>query len=569
MSRGCQTVENHEATAANGLTMQALIVGSLMALVVVATTVYVGLKTPFTLEGSIPSALLAFVLMSVLRRQFSIAENNISQTLASAAGSVGSVTAIIPALFLMGYVLDFGTMLLWVASVSLLGVFFAVPLRNQMVVAEELPFPAGTACAVTLKNLHGKVTHTLHEGRVLLASGGLAALATWFRQGIPRWIPEFSMLPFTAGSVNFSQLGFGFAWYPMLFGAGALVGMRVGTGLLVGLVAWGSAAQFVWSAEINSWPALGKWLIWPGVAMLVSAGFTSMAINWKAALRGLTGVASMSRSQGTVSFRLWAVGLTVACAVCFSTMVWFFHVPWWVALLSLPMSFLLSAVCVRVYGETGVVAVGTFSHVSQFIFGGPFSNSASTILLASGVTGAASQESADMMADLKTGHLIGADPGNQFVAQIIGAVIGVAVAVPLFFAFVSAYGIGSSQLPVPAAHMWVASTKLLTGAADTGDSTLVWRVLVGVGVGIFMMVLEQGRLKRYVPSVFGMGFALILPPIYTLSLAVGALVAAAAGWRSETVRRYTPAAASGLIAGEAIVGVLIAIAVLMGLLSAS
>ena len=535
--------------------MKSVGVGVLMACLVGTTTVYVGLKTPFTMEGSIPSAVFAFVLMAVLNRAFSLHENNLSQTLASAAGSTGSITAFIPALLLLGYDFGAGEMVMWMASVAFLGVFFAVPLRNHLVVDEKLPFPAGTACAITLKNLHSRTREAIWEGRLLLAGAGASGVVTWFRDGIPKLIPDSMPLRIPLGRFNLAHLGFGIVWYPVLLGAGALVGPKVGTGILVGLGVWVITALAMWNDPFTAWPQLYDWLLWPGVALLIASGVTTLLLHWRALVRGILSIASLSADGSGISLRIWLSGLALTSTLCVTTMVLLFGVPVWVAVLSVPVSFILTAVSVRVYGETGVHAVGPFSHAAQFLFGGLFSQSAATIVLSSGVTGAASQESGDMLNDLKTGHLVNARPGQQFVAQLIGVAVGVAIAVPIFQLLVSAYGLASEQLPMPAAQIWVKSTTLLAGLAGPVEGDFLVRILVGGGVGVVLALLQKTGISRFLPSTYGIGFALILPPSYSLTLALGALLAWALGWRSEVVRKYTPATASGLIAGEAVVGV--------------
>ena len=547
------------------LNATSILVGCVMAVVVAATTIYVGLKTPFSIEGSIPAALLAFVAMSALRREFSVKENNISQTLASAAGSIGSVTAFVPALYLMGYSMGIGEVFLWLSSVSLLGVFFAVPLRTQMVVEEKLPFPAGTACAVTLQSLHRKGVGAVMQGRALLVSGLLASAVTWLREGVPKVVPVFTRISLQVTHFNLQDLGAGVLWNPFLFGAGALVGPRVGAGLALGLVAWLFAAHHMLGVSVENARELRDWLMWPGVSLLMAGGFTGMLLSWRSLVRGLGSLAAGGGGTGGLSFGRWAAGTAVVSLVCIVVMVSCFDMNWLVAAATIPVSFLLSVVCVRVYGETGVNAVGSFAHVTQFLFGGLFTGSAPSVLLASGVTAASAQESGDLMADLKTGHILKARPDLQFVAQLLGVAVGVLVAVPIYFILVSAYGLDSAQLPIPAAHVWARSTQLVLGGAAALDGAFALRVGGGAAVGIVLAVLEKSPARKYLPSMFGLGFAVILPPAYSITLALGSVIPLFLGAADSAPRRYLPVVASGLIAGEAVTGVCIAAAVLFGL----
>jgi OPT family oligopeptide transporter len=187
-------------------------------------------------------------------------------------------------------------------------------------------------------------------------------------------------------------------------------------------------------------------------------------------------------------------------------------------------------------------------------------------LMAAGITGAGASQAGDMMQDLKTGHLLGAEPRHQFKAQLIGIAAGILFCVPIYKLFDNAYDIGGEQLPAPAAHAWKAMAELLSNGFDSLPPMAGWAVTFGCLFGIVMVLLGKvERFKNYMPSGLAFGIAFIVPAYYSVSMFLGAMVFYL--WQ----KRYPAKAeslgfsiASGLIAGEGLMGIIVAILTLMG-----
>ncbi len=163
------------------------------------------------------------------------------------------------------------------------------------------------------------------------------------------------------------------------------------------------------------------------------------------------------------------------------------------------------------------------------------------------------------MQDLKAGYLLGSTPRKQVYAQFIGVLVGTVVAVPVFRALVAAYGLGSQALPAPAAVLWSGMAKLLSQGFSTLPQHAWVAVLVGTLLGILLAIFEESRWKKYTPSPLGMGIGIVVPAFYTITIFIGSLVGVTlARFFPKWNEKFLVPTASGGIAGEAIVGVLIA-----------
>jgi uncharacterized oligopeptide transporter (OPT) family protein len=239
------------------LTVRAVVAGCLLGGLVTAMNIYFGLRTGWGVGGSLIAAILAYAAFRVIgpREAFTPLETNIAQTAGSAAGSMtmaAGLVAAIPALALLGTELSYLELTLWAASVAWLGVFYAVPLRRQMVLVEKLRFPTGTATAHTIVAMFGSGAETVRKARTLLLwalVAGVFTLAAFF-------VPQMEQPPLHAW-ITWAPLAtaaaYTFTVYlsPLLIGAGVLVGMRVSLSLVAGaVVAWALLAPFV---EAQGW----------------------------------------------------------------------------------------------------------------------------------------------------------------------------------------------------------------------------------------------------------------------------------------------------------------------------
>ena len=552
------------------MTLRSVAAGCLLGGVISCMNIYMGLKIGWSFGGSLIAAILGFGLFMAIGRSLSVLECNITQTSGSAAGTMASAAgllAAVPAMQLLGFEIPLPGLFVWSLSVAYLGVFFAVPLRRQMIEVDNLRFPTGTATAETILAMFAKAREAVDKARALLwagAAAGAFTLATYF-------FPALEMPPaelFGSAALALAA-AWGFRLYvgPMLFGAGILIGPRVGASLALGAIAaWGIAGPWVQS---NGW-ATGAvmsytdgprgWLLWPGVAIMVSEALVALALSWRTFVRTFRGGAGLGGEQADGS-RIpnpwWRNGLAVA-AVGTTVAAWFlFQIPPHLTLVALVLSFALAAVAVRSTGETDINPVGGMGKVTQLAYGALAPGSIGTNLMAAAVTGAGASQAADMMQDLKTGKLLGASPRRQFVAQLWGIAAGVLFCIPAYLLVTSAYPLGGEQMPAPAAFAWKAMAELLTQGLGALPPKAGIAVGAGVAFGAALACLRKIRaLAPYVPSGTAVGIAFIVQAYFSLVIFFGSL--ALVVWRARrpsSAQRLSFAVASGLIAGEGLFGI--------------
>ncbi len=574
------TIETRE------LTLRAVLTGLLIGAVLTPCNVYSGLKIGWSFNMSIAAGLLAFGFWGAMHRAgrapaLALRENNINQTAASASASIvsGGLVAPIPALtMLTGQTLPAFWLIVWVFLVSILGVFVAAGLREAMLVRERLPFPAGVATAETLREIHSKSADAARRLHALLGAAGFAGIVKLvidFGAVVPRFalpfaVPGWAALRSAAPSgVTFSNLGIAFDPSLLMLGFGAIIGLRAGVSLLIGAIAGWLVLSPV--AIASGWASAGEpgamwyeqlitWLLWPGVTLLVVSSLTSFALTVIAAQRRrrLDGKPLQDRKR----FDLRAVGALIAVAAALTIACnAFFDINPVLALLAVALSFLLAIVACRVTGETGITPIGALGKVTQLTFGFLAPGQMAANLMTANVTGGAAGQSADLMTDLRTGLEVGATPRLQIIAQSFGILVGsvVGTLVYLFLVPDPAAMLITPQWPAPAVATWKAVAEGLAEGLSSLPASAVAAIAIAAPTGFALALAEHllpPRLARLLPSAPALGLALVIPAWNSISLFLGALIAAVVTRVSPvTGERYILPVAAGLVAGESLMGI--------------
>ena len=594
------------------LTLRGLILGALITTVFTAANVYLGLKVGLTFASSIPAAVISMAILSAVKDS-SILENNIVQTVASAAGTLSAIIFVLPGLVIVGWWTGFPFWQSFLICVSggVLGVLFTIPLRRALVTTSDLPYPEGVAAAEVLKVGSGTrgetkdATGANREGLVAvilgtIASGGFAIIAaTRFAHAE---LAGFFRLGATASS------GYNFAWSLALLGAGHLVGLSVGMAMLTGLIiAWVISVPILTSmqpAAEGVTLAAHTLTIWRTQVRFIGAGAIAIAAIYtlatlaKPVIGGLVSTLRASKAVATADDRdrdmspQWIVGLTIVCLMVAAWLAYTFARSTVLApsavtltLIAVPLvllvGFLIAGICGYMAGLIGasnspISGVGILSIVmcaSILIMAVPATETTRAPLVAfalfiTAIIFACATISNDNLQDLKTGQLVGASPMRQQIALIVGVGAGAAVIPPVLNLLAKAYGFaGAANVGVVAPNPLPAPQATLISALAQGviGGNLEWKMIgIGIMVGVGLILLDAAmkamNLVRIPPLAVGIG--IYLPMSATFAVVVGAVLS---HWYEKRARltadpersiRLGTLVASGLIVGESLWGVL-------------
>ncbi|MFL5637925.1 MAG: OPT family oligopeptide transporter [Gemmatimonadaceae bacterium] len=594
------------------LTLRSLILGALITTVFTAANVYLGLKVGLTFASSIPAAVISMAILSAFKDS-SILENNIVQTVASAAGTLSAIIFVLPGLVIVGWWtgFPFWQSFLICLSGGVLGVLFTIPLRRALVTTSDLPYPEGVAAAEVLKvgsGTRGETKDETGEAReglraVILgsvASAGLAIVtATRIAAG---GLTGFYRIGATAAS------GYDFGWSLALLGAGHLVGLSVGMAMLVGqVISWLIALPILTSMNpATAGEALGAHTIaiWRTQVRFLGAGVIGIAAIYTLArlarpvVGGLVSTLAASRAVKTDDARdrdlspPWIYVLTAVCLVIAAWLAYTFAKSTVLApqalkltLIAVPfvliIGFVIAGICGYMAGLIGasnspISGVGILSIVIcaslVALAVAPTVDTRQALvafaLFVTAIVFACATISNDNLQDLKTGQLVGASPMRQQIALIVGVAAGASVIPFVLNLLAKAYGFaGAPNVDVVAANPLPAPQATLISALAQGviGGNLDWKMLgIGaiIGVGLILLDTTMGALKKLRLPPLAVGIGIYLPMSATFAVIIGAIVGHWYDGRTralpnpERAQRLGTLVASGLIVGESIWGVI-------------
>ncbi|MDB5101419.1 MAG: hypothetical protein JWM80_5840 [Cyanobacteria bacterium RYN_339] len=570
------------------LTVRSVIMGSALGCLMSLSNLYVGLKTGWGFGVSITACILSYTIWTTLHKLFpkwfktemSILENNAMQSTATAAGvSTGGtmVSAIAAYLLVTGHHMGGVVLTLWTFFLAVLGVMMAIPMKRQMINIEQLRFPSGIATATTLKSLHAKGAEAKKQANALFAAGGVGVVMAWLRDAWA-WIPATFNIPFLKiGGLPALKYTMGFEGSLIMVAAGAIMGWRVGWSLLLGAILnFGFLAPHMVALGVIPDKELGfrsivAWSLWPGASLMVTAALTGFVFQWRSVARAFSCLGKMGQEREPnpmdrieVPNSWFMLGTGLSGLACVVILMVAFGTSWWMGVLSIVMAFVLSLVACRVTGETDTTPVGAMGKMTQLAYGILAPGQMVTNLMTAGVTAGAAGAAADLLTDLKSGYVLGANPRKQFLAQFAGVFAGTAVVVPAFYLLVpNTAALGSDMFPAPAAQVWFGVAKLMSKGLESLHPTAQMGLLIGGLAGILIALLEQfvpAKFKKFVPSPMGLGLAFVIPGFNSISMFLGALIALLfAHFKPKAADTYTIPLASGIVAGESLMGVAIAL----------
>ena len=593
------------------LTLRALVLGALLTTVFTAANVYLGLRVGLTFASSIPAAVISMAILSAFKDS-SILENNIVQTVASAAGTLSAIIFILPGLVIVGWWtgFPFWQSFLICLSGGVLGVLFTIPLRRALVTNSDLPYPEGVAAAEVLKvgaGTRGETTDESGESKEGLraivlgsvASAGLAILTA-------TRIAAAEVTGFFALGGGASS-GYNIAFSLALLGVGQLVGLAVGMAMLLGLViSWVVAVPVLTAMQpIAAGVDLATHTrgLWSTQVRFIGAGAIGVAAIYtlarlaKPVLGGLMATLAARRVERTDDTDRdisppWIYALTIVCLAISAYLAFTFArstvlAPSTVKLtiIAVPfvllVGFLIAGVCGYMAGLIGasnspISGIGILSIVlctSILIVAVTPTPENRTALIAfalfiTSIVFACATISNDNLQDLKTGQLVGASPMRQQIALVVGVAAGAVSIPPVLNLLAKAYGFaGAANVGALSANPLPAPQATLISALAQGvvGGNLEWKMIgIGalVGVGLILLDATLGALGKLRLPPLAVGLGIYLPMSATFAVVVGTLTAV---WYQRATRgsanperteRLATLVASGLIVGESLWGVL-------------
>ncbi len=580
------------------ITVKAVVLSVLLAAVLAAANAYLGLFAGMTVSASIPAAVASMAILRLFRRS-NILENNIVQTAASSGEALAAgVIFTIPALLLVGYwtSFDYWQTALIATVGGLLGVLFTIPLRRALIVNAHLRFPEGVATAEVLKVglTDPAASGSRKDVLTLLSAALLGGAAKFAESGARLWAESVEGAVGAGRTVFYAGLNLS----PALLAVGFIIGHH--TALVVfagGVLGWGllmpayglvnglppnrtglAAAMGLWSGHIR-YVGIGAMLV-GGLWTLTKlrAPVWSSLQTLRERYRGdRRGEAAAARTEEDASLAWIVVPFALSLipmAWIYSSVVGSLPIGIFMTLVMALAAFLFSSVAAYMAGLVGsssnpvsgvtIATIMVAALLLVLLMGSGHPAGPAAALVIGAVVCCAAAMGGDNLQDLKTGHLVGATPWKQQIMQVVGVLTGAAVLVPVLSLLHAKYGIGEPTsdhphpLSAPQATLMAGLTRSVFGAG------LPWPLVgLGAAIGVAVILLDRRQEKRGSElrlPVLAVALGIYLPLKLSAAIYLGGLIAA---WARSSARddpsRRGLLFAAGLITGEALMGILLAV----------
>ena len=484
------------------LTIRSAVTGFLLGGILSATALYIGGKTGISIGVGLTSVILAFALFRGLAsigiaKDFTILENNCTQSIATAAGYM--ITPLVSSMgaymLVTGRIVPWWQLIVWNAVISILGVLVAFPLKRRFINEDQLPFPEGRACGVVLDTLYtGKGDTGMFKAKLLgvtgvftgvyqfLASDGWMTLVQFKLLRMDQWAgmkepwhflerldtyyynlaAKYALWTPKILGTDVRQLGLRLTLDAAMLGVGGLMGIRVATSCILGafinfavlapiMIERGDIKAYTNPAgklvQISRGEIVNQWSLWWGVTMMVVGSLVSLMANPELftnafkSLRRRSGPAPAPAAVvvddplAHIELPLWMslVGVPIFSVLGAWVTHEFFGVPWLLAFISLPLIFVLTVICTNSMALTSWTPTGSLSKITQFTMGAIDRTNPASNLIPAGMTAEIASNAANLLSDIKPGYMLGAKPRQQAIGHVIGIFAGALASTPLFF----------------------------------------------------------------------------------------------------------------------------------------
>ncbi|NRF66357.1 OPT/YSL family transporter [Aquincola sp. S2] len=624
------------------LTLRSALTGFLLGGVLAATALYIGAKTGIGIGVGLTSVILAFAMYRLMHGvgmapDFTILENNCTQSIATAAGYV--ITPLYSSLgaymLVTGHIIPWWQMMVWMVVISIIGVLIAFPMKRRFINEDQLPFPEGRASGVVLDSLYsGHAGAGMFKARLL----GIVAVGTAVYQALvgDGWMKlvQFKLLrlhqwaglkePWTFHErldtyyyeaaarlawatpkilgTDFRALGLRLTLDAAMLGVGGLMGIAVATSCVLGafinfviLAPWmiqaGDIVQRISPSgavvPISRAEIVNQWSMWWGVTMMVVGSLVSLGARpelFRAAFKSMgprapAAAATAAPAKGpdllsAIELPLWVswVGVPVFSLLGAWITHAFFGVPWLLALVSLPLIFVLTVICTNAMALTSWTPTGSLSKITQFTIGAFDRSNPASNLLPAGMTSEIASNAANLLSDIKPGYMLGGKPRHQAIGHVIGLFAGVMACVPLYFLLFlppdasgqrSTATLVSDAFAFPAIIQWKGVAELIAKGVQGLPASAITAMVIAAIAAVVIEVARIVTKGRFPLTAVSIGLGVVLPPESTFAMWVGALIFwgmalrhKAPGTRAHAiwVEGMEPICA-GLISGAALMGI--------------
>jgi uncharacterized oligopeptide transporter (OPT) family protein len=553
--------------------------GLAVAAVMGASYPYVVLKLGFGPNVSVVAAFFGYLALGLAFKDYNRWENNIVQTAGTAAAQTAFMCVLLAAFDMLASsrTVSFSVSLTplqsfaWLTTAGLLGVLLAVPMRQHFVVDERLPFADGLATGETLMVLDGAGAGAKRAAQALAVGAILSAALMLMTEDAH----VLSLFPSVAlvGSAVMMSAGVGVNWSLLSLGSGMLVGIRINLSMFLGMiVAWVIAPYALLASGVISSSFTRNdvlfWVMWPATGMMVTSGLAALLLRWDVLAKTFRNLSAASAGSDLFPLRWVVVGAIASGAALIAVQKISLGLEIWITLTAILLSIPLMLVGLRVLGETNWGPISPLSNMMQGIFGLLAPGHIAANMIASGTTGTIAVESEALMQDFKAGHMIGSSPRHLTIMQLVATPVGAAAVSWMYPLLRDAYGIVGehASLTSPISRKWAGFAEILSRGLSALPPGAVTALVIASILGVVLAVLESRKVK-WVPSATAVGIAMLVPASVIFVMFLGGLVEWI--WRKRDPASsdlYLTPLASGLIAGEAIIAVLVPILVVLGII---
>lgn len=619
------------------LTLRSGLTGFLLGGVLAATALYIGAKTGIGIGVGLTSVILAFAIYRLmhgmgLAQDFTILENNCTQSIATSAGYV--ITPLYSSLgaymLVTGTIIPWWQMMVWMVVISIIGVLIAFPMKRRFINEDQLPFPEGRASGVVLDSLYsGQAGAGMFKARLLaitaagtavyqaLVSDGwmnliqfkLLRLHQWaglkepwtFHERLDTYYYEAAaklawVTPKILGT-DLRALGLRLTLDAAMLGVGGLMGIAVATSVLLGafvnfvilaplMIQAGDIVQRISPSgavvPISRAEIVNQWSMWWGVTMMVVGSLISLGARpelFRAAFKSVGKRSGPVVAKGDdllqhIELPLWLswVGVPVFSVLGAWITHAFFGVPWGLALVSLPLIFVLTVICTNSMALTSWTPTGSLSKITQFTIGAFDRSNPASNLLPAGMTSEIAANAANLLSDIKPGYMLGGKPRHQAIGHVIGLFAGVIACVPLYFLLFlppdasgqrSTATLISDAFAFPSILQWKGVAELIAKGVQGLPASAVTAMVVAALAAAAIEITRIVTKGRFPLTAVSIGLGVVLPPEATFAMWVGAVIFWGMGLRHKApgtrghavwVEGMEPICA-GLISGAALMGI--------------